>query len=173
MTHQIETIALVFEDATEVTCHVVVDLEVEGVRHMLLAPTKPFVTLVRDDADGVEEIEAKDAAELVAPFSAALLEHGLSLVATADGYRLEGELTPEVMELCDALSVSGEEEEDEETELILADIEHGGKKYFLLVPETPPLFPAKLSGAKAVMLNDEELERVEEDLAEAFEEAAS
>ena len=167
-----ETISLQTDDGA-IDCHLVVDIDLDEKQYCLLSPAHPLVGVVRDDEDGIEEILPADAGPITEALSQALSARGLSLSVVGGAFRLGGELTDEVLELCDALTV-GDEEDDEETEIILADAELDGKKYILLVPENPPLFPAKLQAdGTAKLLDDEELERVESQLADAFEEVAA
>ena len=124
-----ETIILHTEDGN-IDCHLVVDIDLDETQYCLLSPAHPLVGVVRDDEDGIEEILPADAGAVTEALSQALAARGLSLSVVGGAFRLGGELTNEVLELCDALTV-GDDEDDEDTEIILADAELDGKKVHL------------------------------------------
>src|SRR4051812_6191215 len=116
-----ETLPLLSPDLkSELLCYVVADVTVSGVRYALLTPTKPWLSVVRDDEDGIEEIDTAAFLPLEPLFNAALKQHGLSVKVESDEILLVGELTEEVKELCDTVGVNEEDEDD--AHLILADV---------------------------------------------------
>jgi hypothetical protein len=162
-----ETLPLLSPDKkSELLCYVVADVKVSGVRYVLLTPTKPWLSVVIEDDDGVEDVDAADVTPLVPLFNESLKQHGLSVRIESDEVLLDGELTDAVRELCDTVGVNDEDEDD--AHLILADVEHDGATYLLLSPELPAMFAAKVEGGKGHPLTDKELERVEDKLEAAL-----
>ncbi len=163
-----ESLPLLNEDnASELDCHVVADVEIGGERFVLLSPKKTWVSLVRDDADGVVELSPEEFAPLAEAFAAELAPKNLKLEVQSGEYLLDGHVTDEISESCDAIHIS--DDDDDESYLILADVEKDDAQYLLLVPDTPAMFAAKVKDGKARALNERELERVETELERALE----
>src|SRR5688572_4497112 len=109
-----ESLPLLSDDnKTELDCHVVADVEMDGERFVLLTPKKTWVSVVRDDEDGVLEVAPEDFAPLAEAFEKELAPKNLKLVVTAGEYLLEGTLAEDVAENCDAINISDEEDDDE------------------------------------------------------------
>lgn len=168
MSELFETLPLLsVDEKSELACHVVADVDMNGQRFVLLTPVKTFITVVRDDEDGIVELDAAEGAFLLDTFNEELKKHNVSLLAQDGEFVLDGELDDELLELCDSIGVA--DEDDDETYLILADAEKDDKQYLLLSPETPTMFPAKVKDGKAYPLSDAELEKVESQLEQALE----
>lgn len=162
-----ETMPLLSSDKkSELLCYVVADVNVQGVRYVLLTPTKPWLSVVKEDDDGIEDVDALDFAPLEPLFNRALAQHGLSVRVESDEILLQGELTNEVRELCDTIGINDEDEDD--AHLILADVDYEDATYLLLSPETPAMFAGRVVDGKAHPLTDKELERVESKLEAAL-----
>lgn len=162
-----ETLPLLSADQkNELPCHVVADVDIEGVRYVLVTPKDTLVTVVRDDDDGVVELELDALPPLLPMINAELRTHGLSVEVQTGELVLHGQLGDELSDLCDTIGISEDGEED--GHLILADVEHEGARYLLLSPELPELFAAKVQDGKALPLSDRELARVEDRLEAAL-----
>ncbi len=169
-THDIlETIPLLSTDSkSELPCHVVADVELNGVRFVLLTPKHAWVTVVRDDEDGIVELDSSEIGELEGLFNAALAQHGLKLQVESDEILLVGDLKEDFTELCDTIGIT--EDDDEDAYIILSDVEHNDATYLLLSPELPAMFAAKIKDGKGHPLSEAELEKVEAKLEEALSE---
>jgi len=166
--NMIESIALLGEDKSELDCHVVADVDLDGERFVLLTPKKTWVSIVRDDEDGVLEVPPEDFTEqLKAAFAAELSSKNLVITVVSGEYLLEGTVSDDFSETCDSMSIS--DEDDEDSFLILADIEVDYAQYLLLAPEMPAMFAARVRDGKAVALDEKELAKVESHLEEALE----
>ena len=163
----IETLPLLSADKkSELPCHVVADVEVQGVRYVLLTPKNAWLSVVRDDEDGIVELDASEFGPLEPLFNEALKPQGLSVKVESDEFLLVGELKEEFAELCDTVGINDEDEDD--AFLILADVEHDGAKFMLLSPELPAMFAARVENGKGHPLSEKELEKVEGRLEEAL-----
>jgi Protein of unknown function (DUF3727) len=163
----LDSMPLLGDDNSELDCHVVADVELGDERFVLLTPKKTWVSVVRDDEDGVVEVETDDYAPLAAAFDEALADKNLKVTVVSGEYLLEGTLSEELQEVCDSISIS--DDEDDETYLILADIEKEDGQYLVLAPDMPAMFAARVKDGKAVALSEKELERVESHLEKALE----
>jgi hypothetical protein len=161
-----ETLPLLSTDnKSELPCHVVAEVVIDGVRYVLVTPTHTWVSVVRDDEDGIVELETHELGPVHALFNSELQPHGLSLKVDSDEFLLVGELKEEFTEMCDTIGIS---EDEDDAYLILADVEHDGQSYLLLSPETPAMFAARVKDGKAHPLTESELAKVEDKLEAAL-----
>src|SRR5262249_5235960 len=93
---------------------VIVDIELDGPHYVLLTPVRTLATLVRDDRDGLEEVEPSQLSDaafqpVVRAIEEKLAPHGLALdLISGRQLALKGEMTGEIAELCDSLSIGSD-----------------------------------------------------------------
>lgn len=159
----VPTVLVRDQQGRQLLCFLEQLIPLDGHDYVLLTPVDTPVCLVRiapDDDSEDEVVEELDGAESILSVAEVVLqEHDLTLVRSAVTLTVSGDLEePDPEELEEEL-----EGEDEETDLyeMLIQFRADGQEYGLYIPLDPFFVVARMDGGEAVLVEDEEFERVQ------------
>jgi hypothetical protein len=160
----VPTVLVRDQQGRQLLCFLEQLIPLDGHDYVLLTPVDTPVCLVRiADEDGEDEvIEELDGAEAILSVAEVVLqEHDLTLVRSAVTLTVSGDLEePDPEELEEELE---DEDEDDESDLyeMLIQFRADGQEYGLYIPLDPFFVVARMEGSEAVLVEDEEFERVQ------------
>ncbi len=161
----VPTVLVRDQQGRQLLCFLEQLIPLDGHDYVLLTPVDTPVCLVRiapDDDSDDEVVEELDGAESILSVAEVVLqEHDLTLVRSAVTLTVSGDLEePDPEELEEELEG---EDEDEETDLyeMLIQFRADGQEYGLYIPLDPFFVVARMDGGEAVLVEDEEFERVQ------------
>ena len=161
----VPTVLVRDQQGRQLLCFLEQLIPLDGHDYVLLTPVDTPVCLVRIAPDGDsddEVVEELDGAEAILSVAEVVLqEHDLTLVRSAVTLTVSGDLEePDPEELEEELE---DEDEDDETDLyeMLIQFRAEGQEYGLYIPLDPFFVVARMEGGEAVLVEDEEFERVQ------------
>ena len=161
----VPTVLVRDQQGRQLLCFLEQLIPLDGHDYVLLTPVDTPVCLVRiapDDDSDDEVVEELDGAEAILSVAEVVLqEHDLTLVRSAVTLTVSGDLEePDPEELEEELE---DEDEDDETDLyeMLIQFRAEGQEYGLYIPLDPFFVVARMEGGEAVLVEDEEFERVQ------------
>ena len=161
----VPTVLVRDQQGRQLLCFLEQLIPLDGHDYVLLTPVDTPVCLVRiapDDDSDDEVVEELDGAESILSVAEVVLqEHDLTLVRSAVTLTVSGDLEePDPEELEEELE---DEDEDDETDLyeMLIQFRADGQEYGLYIPLDPFFVVARMDGGEAVLVEDEEFERVQ------------
>jgi hypothetical protein len=161
----VPTVLVRDQQGRQLLCFLEQLIPLDGHDYVLLTPVDTPVCLVRiapDDDSDDEVVEELDGAEAILSVAEVVLqEHDLTLVRSAVTLTVSGDLEePDPEELEEELEG---EDEDDETDLyeMLIQFRAEGQEYGLYIPLDPFFVVARMEGGEAVLVEDEEFERVQ------------
>ncbi len=153
---------LLLKDSTndELFCYLEQIVKVEGIEYALLTPVDTPVTLFKinekDEPVLIEKIEKNE--QILKNADAVLQEHDLSLVRSAVTLTVSGELEEPVYDDLEEEEVNKDESETYE---LLVNFNVLNDEYGLYVPLDPFFIVAKIVENGAILVEDEEFDRVQ------------
>ena len=144
----------------ELFCYLEQIVKVEGIEYALLTPVDTPVTLFKinekDEPVLIEKIEKNE--QILQNADAVLQEHDLSLVRSAVTLTVSGELEEPVY---DDLEEDEVNKDESETYELLVNFNVLNDEYGLYVPLDPFFIVAKIVENGAILVEDEEFDRVQ------------
>ena len=158
--HDAPTLLLKDSNNDELFCYLEQIVKVEGSEYALLTPVDTPVTLFqineKDEPVLIEKIEKNE--QILQNADAVLQEHDLSLVRSAVTLTVSGELDEPVYDDLEEDEINNEESETYE---LLVNFNVLNDEYGLYVPLDPFFIVAKIVENGAVLIEDEEFDRVQ------------
>ena len=158
--HDAPTLLLKDSSNDELFCYLEQIVKVEGTEYALLTPVDTPVTLFkineRDEPVLIEKIEKNE--QILQNADAVLQEHDLSLVRSAVTLTVSGELEEPVY---DDLEEDEVNKDESETYELLVNFNVLNDEYGLYVPLDPFFIVAKIVENGAILVEDEEFDRVQ------------
>ena len=158
--HDAPTLLLKDSSNDELFCFLEQIVKVEGTEYALLTPVDTPVTLFKinekDEPILIEKIEKNE--KILQNADAVLQEHDLSLVRSAVTLTVSGELEEPVY---DDLEEDEVNKDDSETYELLVNFNVLNDEYGLYVPLDPFFIVAKIVENGAILVEDEEFDRVQ------------
>ena len=158
--HDAPTLLLKDSNNDELFCYLEQIVKVEGSEYALLTPVDTPVTLFKinekDEPVLIEKIEKNE--QILQNADAVLQEHDLSLVRSAVTLTVSGELDEPVY---DDLEEDEINDEESETYELLVNFNVLNDEYGLYVPLDPFFIVAKIVENGAILVEDEEFDRVQ------------
>ena len=158
--HDAPTLLLKDSSNDELFCYLEQIVKVEGTEYALLTPVDTPVTLFKinekDEPILIEKIEKNE--QILQNADAVLQEHDLSLVRSAVTLTVSGELEEPVY---DDLEEDEDNKDESETYELLVNFNVLNDEYGLYVPLDPFFIVAKIVENGAILLEDEEFDRVQ------------
>ena len=158
--HDAPTLLLKDSSNDELFCYLEQIVKVEGTEYALLTPVDTPVTLFKinekDEPVLIEKIEKNE--QILKNADAVLQEHDLSLVRSAVTLTVSGELEEPVY---DDLEEDEANKDESETYELLVNFNVLNDEYGLYVPLDPFFIVAKIVENGAILLEDEEFDRVQ------------
>ncbi len=144
----------------ELFCYLEQIVKVEGIEYALLTPVDTPVTLFKinekDEPVLIEKIEKNE--QILQNADAVLQEHDLNLVRSAVTLTVSGELEEPVFDDLEEDEVNNEESETYE---LLVNFNVLNDEYGLYVPLDPFFIVGKIVNNGAILIEDEEFDRVQ------------
>ena len=144
----------------ELFCYLEQIIKIEGIEYALLTPVDTPVTLFKinekDEPVLIEKIEKNE--QILQNADAVLQEHDLSLVRSAVTLTVSGELEEPVY---DDLEEDEVNKDESETYELLVNFNVLNDEYGLYVPLDPFFIVAKIVENGAILVEDEEFDRVQ------------
>ena len=158
--HDAPTLLLKDSNNDELFCYLEQIVKVEGSEYALLTPVDTPVTLFqineKDEPVLIEKIEKNE--QILQNADAVLQEHDLSLVRSAVTLTVSGELDEPVF---DDLEEDEINDEESETYELLVNFNVLNDEYGLYVPLDPFFIVGKIEKNGAILIEDEEFDRVQ------------
>ena len=158
--HDAPTLLLKDSNNDELFCYLEQIVKVEGSEYALLTPVDTPVTLFKinekDEPVLIEKIEKNE--QILQNADAVLQEHDLSLVRSAVTLTVSGELDEPVYDDLEEDEINNEESETYE---LLVNFNVLNDEYGLYVPLDPFFIVAKIVENGAILVEDEEFDRVQ------------
>ena len=158
--HDAPTLLLKDSSNDELFCYLEQIVKVEGIEYALLTPVDTPVTLFKinekDEPVLIEKIEKNE--QILQNADAVLQEHDLSLVRSAVTLTVSGELEEPVY---DDLEEDEVNKDESETYELLVNFNVLNDEYGLYVPLDPFFIVAKIVENGAILVEDEEFDRVQ------------
>ena len=158
--HDAPTLLLKDSSNDELFCYLEQIVKVEGTEYALLTPVDTPVTLFKinekDEPVLIEKIEKNE--QILKNADAVLQEHDLSLVRSAVTLTVSGELEEPVY---DDLEEDEANKDESETYELLVNFNVLNDEYGLYVPLDPFFIVAKIVENGAILVEDEEFDRVQ------------
>ena len=158
--HDAPTLLLKDSSNDELFCYLEQIVKVEGTEYALLTPVDTPVTLFKinekDEPILIEKIEKNE--QILQNADAVLQEHDLSLVRSAVTLTVSGELEEPVY---DDLEEDEVNKDESETYELLVNFNVLNDEYGLYVPLDPFFIVAKIVENGAILVEDEEFDRVQ------------
>ena len=158
--HDAPTLLLKDSSNDELFCYLEQIVKVEGTEYALLTPVDTPVTLFKinekDEPILIEKIEKNE--QILQNADAVLQEHDLSLVRSAVTLTVSGELEEPVYDDLEEDEVNNDESETYE---LLVNFNVLNDEYGLYVPLDPFFIVAKIVENGAILVEDEEFDRVQ------------
>ena len=158
--HDAPTLLLKDSSNDELFCYLEQIVKVEGTEYALLTPVDTPVTLFKinekDEPVLIEKIEKNE--QILQNADAVLQEHDLSLVRSAVTLTVSGELEEPVY---DDLEEDEANKDESETYELLVNFNVLNDEYGLYVPLDPFFIVAKIVENGAILVEDEEFDRVQ------------
>ena len=158
--HDAPTLLLKDSSNDELFCYLEQIVKVEGTEYALLTPVDTPVTLFKinekDEPILIEKIEKNE--KILQNADAVLQEHDLSLVRSAVTLTVSGELEEPVY---DDLEEDEVNKDESETYELLVNFNVLNDEYGLYVPLDPFFIVAKIVENGAILVEDEEFDRVQ------------
>ncbi len=158
--HEAPTLLLKDSSNDELFCYLEQIVKVEGTEYALLTPVDTPVTLFKinekDEPVLIEKIEKNE--QILKNADAVLQEHDLSLVRSAVTLTVSGELEEPVY---DDLEEDEVNKDESETYELLVNFNVLNDEYGLYVPLDPFFIVAKIIENGAILVEDEEFDRVQ------------
>ena len=158
--HDAPTLLLKDSSNDELFCYLEQIVKVEGTEYALLTPVDTPVTLFKinekDEPILIEKIEKNE--QILQNADAVLQEHDLSLVRSAVTLTVSGELEEPVY---DDLEEDEANKDESETYELLVNFNVLNDEYGLYVPLDPFFIVAKIVENGAILVEDEEFDRVQ------------
>ena len=158
--HDAPTLLLKDSSNDELFCYLEQIVKVEGTEYALLTPVDTPVTLFKinekDEPVLIEKIEKNE--QILQNADAVLQEHDLSLVRSAVTLTVSGELEEPVYDDLEEDEVNNDESETYE---LLVNFNVLNDEYGLYVPLDPFFIVAKIVENGAILVEDEEFDRVQ------------
>ena len=158
--HDAPTLLLKDSSNDELFCFLEQIVKVEGTEYALLTPVDTPVTLFKinekDEPILIEKIEKNE--QILQNADAVLQEHDLSLVRSAVTLTVSGELEEPVY---DDLEEDEANKDESETYELLVNFNVLNDEYGLYVPLDPFFIVAKIVENGAILVEDEEFDRVQ------------
>ena len=138
-------------------------IPLEGKDYALLSPVDTPVSLFRlnDDAEPVPITEVASSEPILSVADVVLQEHDLVLVRSAITLTVSGELDEPDQDELDELEEDDDVDEDAETFELLVSFLVEAEEYGLYIPLDPFLVLVRMVDGQAVLLSDDELDRVQ------------
>ena len=138
-------------------------IPLEGQDYALLSPVDTPVSLFRlnDDAEPVPITEVASSEPILSVADVVLQEHDLLLVRSAITLTVSGELDEPDQDELDELEEDDDVDEDAETFELLVSFLVEAEEYGLYIPLDPFLVLVRMVDGQAVLLSDDELDRVQ------------
>ena len=158
--HDAPTLLLKDSSNDELFCYLEQIVKVEGTEYALLTPVDTPVTLFKinekDEPILIEKIEKNE--KILQNADAVLQEHDLSLVRSAVTLTVSGELEEPIY---DDLEEDEANKDESETYELLVNFNVLNDEYGLYVPLDPFFIVAKIVENGAILVEDEEFDRVQ------------
>ena len=158
--HDAPTLLLKDSSNDELFCYLEQIVQVEGTEYALLTPVDTPVTLFKinekDDPILIEKIEKNE--KILQNADAVLQEHDLSLVRSAVTLTVSGELEEPIY---DDLEEDEANKDESETYELLVNFNVLNDEYGLYVPLDPFFIVAKIVTNGAILVEDEEFDRIQ------------
>ena len=158
--HDAPTLLLKDSSNDELFCYLEQIVKVEGTEYALLTPVDTPVTLFKinekDEPILIEKIEKNE--KILQNADAVLQEHDLSLVRSAVTLTVSGELEEPIY---DDLEEDEANKDESETYELLVNFNVLNDEYGLYVPLDPFFIVAKILENGAILVEDEEFDRVQ------------
>ncbi len=158
--HEAPTLLLKDSSNDELFCYLEQIVKVEGTEYALLTPVDTPVTLFKinekDEPVLIEKIEKNE--QILKNADAVLQEHDLSLVRSAVTLTVSGELEEPVY---DDLEEDEVNKDESETYELLVNFNVLNDEYGLYVPLDPFFIVAKIVENGAILVEDEEFDRLQ------------
>ena len=158
--HDAPTLLLKDSSNDELFCYLEQIVKVEGIEYALLTPVDTPVTLFKinekDEPVLIEKIEKNE--QILQNADAVLQEHDLSLVRSAVTLTVSGELEEPVYDDLEEDEVNNDESETYE---LLVNFNVLNDEYGLYVPLDPFFIVAKIVENGAILVEDDEFDRVQ------------
>ena len=158
--HDAPTLLLKDSSNDELFCYLEQIVKVEGTEYALLTPVDTPVTLFKinekDEPILIEKIEKNE--QILKNADAVLQEHDLSLVRSAVTLTVSGELEEPIY---DDLEEDEANKDESETYELLVNFNVLNDEYGLYVPLDPFFIVAKIVENGAILVEDEEFDRVQ------------
>ena len=158
--HDAPTLLLKDSSNDELFCYLEQIVKVEGTEYALLTPVDTPVTLFKinekDEPLLIEKIEKNE--QILQNADAVLQEHDLSLVRSAVTLTVSGELEEPVYDELEEDEVNNDESETYE---LLVNFNVLDDEYGLYVPLDPFFIVGKIVNNGAILIEDEEFDRVQ------------
>ena len=158
--HDAPTLLLKDSSDDQLFCYLEQIVKVEGTEYALLTPVDTPVTLFKinekDEPILIEKIEKNE--QILKNADAVLQEHDLSLVRSAVTLTVSGELEEPVYDDLEEDEVNNDESETYE---LLVNFNVLNDEYGLYVPLDPFFIVAKIVENGAILVEDEEFDRVQ------------
>ncbi len=158
--HDAPTLLLKDSSNDELFCYLEQIVKVEGIEYALLTPVDTPVTLFKinekDEPVLIEKIEKNE--QILQNADAVLQEHDLSLVRSAVTLTVSGELEEPVYDDLEEDEVNNDESETYE---LLVNFNFLNDEYGLYVPLDPFFIVGKIVKNEAILIEDEEFDRVQ------------
>ena len=158
--HDAPTVLLKDSSNDELFCYLEQIVKVEGTKYALLTPVDTPVTLFkineRNEPVLIEKIEKNE--QILQNADAVLQEHDLSLVRSAVTLTVSGELEEPVYDDLEEEEVNKDESETYE---LLVNFNVLNDEYGLYVPLDPFFIVGKIVNDVAILIEDEEFDRVQ------------
>ena len=158
--HDAPTVLLKDSSNDELFCYLEQIVKVEGTEYALLTPVDTPVTLFkineRNEPVLIEKIEKNE--QILQNADAVLQEHDLSLVRSAVTLTVSGELEEPVYDDLEEEEVNKDESETYE---LLVNFNVLNDEYGLYVPLDPFFIVGKIVNDVAILIEDEEFDRVQ------------
>ena len=158
--HEAPTILLKDSCDDKLFCYIEQIVKIEGTEYALLTPVDTPVTLFKinekDEPVLIEKIEKNE--QILQNADAVLQEHDLSLVRSAVTLTVSGELDEPVYDDLEEDEINNEESETYE---LLVNFNVLNDEYGLYVPLDPFFIVGKIEKNGAILIEDEEFDRVQ------------
>ena len=158
--HDAPTVLLKDSSNDELFCYLEQIVKVEGTKYALLTPVDTPVTLFKINEKNepvlIEKIEKNE--QILQNADAVLQEHDLSLVRSAVTLTVSGELEEPVYDDLEEEEVNKDESETYE---LLVNFNVLNDEYGLYVPLDPFFIVGKIVNDVAILIEDEEFDRVQ------------
>tara|TARA_B100000900_G_scaffold354683_1_gene323523 strand:+ start:69 stop:608 length:540 start_codon:yes stop_codon:yes gene_type:complete len=159
-TYEAPTVLLKDSNFDELLCYLEQIVNVEGKEYALLTPVDTPVTLFKinekDEPELIEKIEKNE--QILKNADAVLQEHELNLVRSAVTLTVSGELEEPSY---DDLEEDDINKDESETYELLVNFNVLDDEYGLYVPLDPFFIVGKIEGGGAILIEDEEFDRIQ------------